>query len=251
MKFCTCVLVGVFSLMTTMARAETLVVFGDEAYAPIIYLVEGKPKGILPAIFNRLEALTGDKYELQLSPWKRCYELALRGAGGITNISYNEERAKLFDFSKPIYDDDIQIVTLASRTFTYNKLADLTGKLIGGLKDAAYGDEVDKAIAAGLFTMDRDYSQTGRLLKLLAGRQDAVFVGNGQIGFDIIINSSDDLRKNRDKFAVLSAPLTRDPLHLAFLKSLNKRAALERFDAALAKLKKGGEFAEITAAATR
>lgn len=240
-----------FACSGIAVNAELLVVFGDESYPPVIHLRDGKPAGILPAIFTRIETLTGDKYDLRLTPWKRAYEQALRGEGGVTNISFNEERDKIFDFSKPIYDDDIQIVTLKDRSFPYSSLADLKGKVVGGLNGAAYGADVDKAIAAGLFTIERDFSQVGRLRKLLAGRQDAAFVGNGQIGFNLIIDSSDELRAQRDKFVILPTPLARDPLHLAFAKSMNKRAALERFDAALDKLRKSGELKKLAAEASR
>ena len=227
------------------SQAETLVVMGDHAYAPVIYSQNGKAAGLLPAILARASALTGDHYDLRLSPWKRAYELAARGEGGVVGVSFNQERAKSFDFSRPLYDDDIQIVTLKGKTFPYAKLEDLKGKTIGGVNGASYGDDVDKAIANGLFVVDRDVGQAGRLRKLLAGRLDAAFIGNGLAGFDGIVSSEEELRKNRAQFVVLPTPLTRDPLHLAFPKSLNKREALNRFDAALEKLKQSGELKKL------
>lgn len=227
------------------SQAETLVVMGDHAYAPVIYTQNGKAAGLLPAILARASALTGDHYDLRLSPWKRAYELAARGEGGVVGVSFNQERAKSFDFSRPLYDDDIQIVTLKGKTFPYAKLEDLKGKTIGGVNGASYGDDVDKAIANGLFVVDRDVGQAGRLRKLLAGRLDAAFIGNGLAGFDGIVSSEEELRKNRAQFVVLPTPLTRDPLHLAFPKSLNKREALNRFDAALEKLKQSGELKKL------
>lgn len=228
------------------AQAETLVVLGDDTYSPVVYSDHGKPAGILPAILERVSALTGDHYEVRLSPWKRAYELALRAEGGVVGVSFNSERAKVFDFSKPIYDDDIQIVTLKNKTFAYTKLDDLKGKVIGGISGASYGEVVDKAVAAGLFTVERDVGAAGRLRKLLAGRLDAAFIGNGSFGLDDVINSQDELRSNRGQFVALPTPLTRDPLHLAFAKTMNKRAALDRFDAALEKLRKTGELKKLT-----
>lgn len=225
-----------------VSQAETLVVLGDHAYAPVIYSQNGKPAGLLPAILERASALTGDHYELRLSPWKRAYELAARGEGGVVGVSFNQERARQFDFSKPIYDDDIHIVTLKTKTFPYAKLEDLKGKAIGGISGASYGDEVDAAIASGVFSVDRDVGQAGRLRKLLAGRLDAAFIGNGLAGFDGVVSSEDELRNNRAQFVVLPTPLTRDPLHLAFPKSMNKRDALNRFDAALEKMRQSGEW---------
>jgi polar amino acid transport system substrate-binding protein len=232
-----------------LLQAETLVVFGDDSYFPVVHLKDGKPAGVLPAILARAQALTGDTYVLKLSPWKRAYELAVRAEGGVLGVSFNQERAKSFDFSKSIFDDDIQIVTLQSRTFAFTKLDDLKGKVIGGVLGASYGEAVDHAIAEGLFTVERDVGQSGRLRKLLAGRLDAAFIGNGNAGFAGVVDSVAELRTRRSEFAILPKPLTRDPLHLAFAKSMNKRAALTRFDAALEKLKKSGELKTTIAAA--
>ena len=235
------------SVVSAQIRAETLLVYGDDSYFPVVHQKGGQPVGVLPAILKAAQALTGDTYVLQLSPWKRAYELAARAEGGVVGVSFNTERAKTFDFSKPIYDDDIQIVTLKSHPMVFNTLEDLKGKVIGGVLGASYGEEVDKAIADGLFTVDRDVGQPGRLRKLLAQRLDAAFVGNGAAGFDGVVNSSEELRTNRDKFLVLSKPLTRDPLHLAFSKSMNKQAALARFDTAVEKMRKSGQLKRLAA----
>ena len=233
----------------TVLQAETLVVFGDDSYSPVVHLKDGKPAGVLPAVLARAELLTGDTYVVKLSPWKRAYALAVRAEGGVLGVSFNQERAKNFDFSKPIFDDDIQIVTLKSHIFAFGKLEDLKGKVIGGVLGASYGEEVDQAIADGLFTVERDVGQSGRLRKLLAGRLDAAFIGNGNAGFSGVVDSVAELRAHRNEFSVLPKPLARDPLHLAFPKAMNKREALARFDAALEKLKKNGQLQSTIAAA--
>ena len=234
-----------------VAKAETLEILGDDAYTPVIFSSNGKPDGVLARILARVEILTGDHYDIRLAPWKRTYELALRGEGGVIGLSMTEERSNLFDYSTAIYDDNIQVVTLKSRQFRFSKLDDLKGKVIGGVNGASYGDEVDRAIESGLFTMDRDVSQAGRLRKLLAGRLDAAFIGNGQAGFEAVLSGVDELMAHRNDFAILPRPLTRDPLHLAFAKSLGKREALERFDAAIEKMRKSGELKSIISSALK
>lgn len=231
-----------FLTYAVTGHSENLVIFGDDAYSPVLYLKNGKPAGVIVDLMVRMESLTGDHYDLQLSPWKRAYELATRGEGGVIGISYTEERSSLFDYSLPIYDDNIQIVTLKENTFPYQTLKDLAGKVVGGVNGASYGNEVDTAIANGLFSVDRDIGQAGRLRKLLAGRLDAAFIGNGLAGFNSVIDSNKELQDNRDRFAILPVPLTRDPLHLAFAKNMKKQAALERFDKALKTLSTSGEL---------
>jgi ABC-type amino acid transport substrate-binding protein len=239
--------VGIAAMLFANAHAEDLIVLGDDAYAPVVYLKDGKPAGLLPAILKAAAKYTGDNYDIRLSPWRRAYEFALRGDGGLVGVSWTTEREKLLDFSKPFYDDNIQIVTLKTNTFSYSKLEDLKGKVIGGINGASYGEEVDRFIAAGLVTVQRDVGQSGRLRKLLAGRLDAAFVGNGKAGFEAAIESADELRLNRDKFLVLPTPLTRDPLHLAFPKQMNQRAAVERFDKAVEKMRQNGELQALAA----
>jgi ABC-type amino acid transport substrate-binding protein len=229
-------------LALSSAKAEILTVFGDDAYLPIIYSENGIPMGILPAILARAAKLSGDEYVIKLSPWKRAYELALRGEGGLVGVSVNQERVMHFDFSKSIYDDNIQIVTLKGKQFSFTKLEDLKGKTIGGVNGASYGEDVDQAIAKGLFIVERDVGQAGRLRKLLAGRLDAAFIGNGKAGFDAIVDSQAELRNYKAQFVVLPQPLTRDPLHLAFPKSMGKEPAIERFNAAIDQLRRSGEL---------
>lgn len=221
------------------AAAETLLIFGDDAYAPVLYQRPGGvPEGVLVQTLRRAERITGDHYDLQLMPWKRAYELARRGDGGLIGVSYTQERAAIFDYSHPMYDDDIRIVTLKGREFTFGEIGDLKGKLLGGVRGASYGEQVDSAIAAGLIRVDRDIGQVSRLRKVLAGRLDAALIGNGQAGLEAVIVSHPELLANRDRFSVLGKPLARDPLHLAFPKQLGKTEALARFNDALEKLGK-------------
>jgi ABC-type amino acid transport substrate-binding protein len=237
-------LIAALLLMLTSipALAEKLLIYGDDAYAPVVFLKQGQAAGILPSLFARLSKITGDSYELVLVPWKRALQEAGRGQGGITGISWNSERAKLFDFSEPIYDDDIQLVVLNDTRMVFTELKDLQGKTLGGLAGASYGDEVDKAIEAGLFRVDRDPSQIARLKKLLLGRVDIAIVGNGLAGFEQLLAADAHLSANRDKFRVLPRPLVRDPLHLAFAKTMHMKPALERFDKALLAFKGSEEY---------
>jgi polar amino acid transport system substrate-binding protein len=240
-----CFLALVSCLLCGAVQAESLVLMGDGTYPPISYLRDGKVVGVLPAILRGVEKLTGDQYVLQVGPWQRAYALGVRGEVGNYQLSFTQERAALFDYSKPYFNDDIQIVTLKDHSFPFTTVQDLKGKLIGGVSGASYGQEVDQAIAQGLFKVDRDVGQVGRLRKLLAGRLDAAFIGNGHAGVELLFASNGELRSQRDRFVILPVPVARDPLHLAFAKSMNKRAALDRFDAAIVQLQKSGELARI------
>jgi ABC-type amino acid transport substrate-binding protein len=231
-----------FLLCSSMAAAEELLVFGGDGFGPFAYLKDGKADGIMPKMLRRAGEISGDTYDIQLMPWKRAYLKAEKGEGGIFGLSYTPDRVKLFDYSQSMYDNDVKIVTLASNTFSFKRLADLKGKAMGGLHGVSYGEEVDAAVANGVFTVERDSQTDSRLLKLLYGRIDAALVDGGQVGLDNAFASNDEVRKNFAKFVVLPTALVHDPLHLAFPKNLGKRAAIERFNAALSKMRKSGEM---------
>ncbi len=220
--------------------AEKLTIYGDDSYLPVIYAdkVKARPAGFLVDLLKRAEAYSGDEYEVEVMPWKRAYEMARRGQAGLIGVSRTSERAALFDFSRPVYNDDIHLVVLKGKEFPFTQLSDLRGKLVGGVNGASYGDVVDKAINEGLFKMDRDVGQTSRLRKLLIGRLDAALIGNGVAGFEQVLASHPELVVHRDELVLLPVPVTRDPLHLAFAKDMNKSAAIARFDAAIARVQR-------------
>jgi ABC-type amino acid transport substrate-binding protein len=236
---CACV------LFCMNANAENLVIYGDNSYPPIIYLDHDQTAGILPAIFARLEKDTGDTYELRLLPWKRALKNAQNSYGGITNISRNKAREKLYDFSQPIYDDDISLVVLKGHEFDFKSLKDLQGKKLGGLSGASYGEDVDQAISNGELDVERENGEQSRLLKLLAGRIDVAIIGNGIAGLEVILASDPRLKASRSQFVLLPKPLVRDPLYLAFSKAMNMKPALERFNKALLALKHTDEYQQL------
>lgn len=235
----------VLALVCVPAFTESLQVFGDEAYAPVIWNDQGTPRGILPAVLRRIEDLTGDRFPLTLAPWRRAYVSGESGLGGVIGLSSTDERRKIFDYSRPIYHDDIQIIVRKGQDFPFRSLADLRGKTFGGVLGASYGQTVDEAIKSGLFTVDRDGGQVSRMKKLLAGRLDGAFIGNGQLGLILVMAGDPVLAAASNDIVALPRPLVDDPLSLGVPKSLRAGALLDRFDRALESLRASGELGRI------
>lgn len=222
----------------TSAYAADVKIYGDDNYQPVIFRdADGKPKGVLVDVLNQVQRTTGIPINLELLPWKRAYVSAERGFGGVIGLSKNAARLAIFDYSDPIYEDSIMVVVLKGKEFPFTKLEDLKGKLIGTQLGASFGTDVDAAIAAGTITVDNENNHIARMKKLLIGRIDAAFIGNGKAGLDGLIQSDPELRDNKAKFAVLPMPLTRDELYLGFKKSMNMTSYLAEFNHALADAK--------------
>lgn len=235
-------------LCSAYARAETLVVFGGDSFAPTTYLDQGKPAGSLVDILQKVSAKTGDVYEIHLFPWKRAFDHAQRGEGAIVGLSLTPQRQAAFDFSEPLMFNELQLVVRRGQEFNFHQLGDLQGRIVGGGSGVSYGAEVDAAIAKGLFVFVTDTDASARLQKLLLGNLDVAIVGHGMAGLDTLINSQPRLVARRAEFSVLPRPLVRDPLYLAAAKSLQKRALIERLNRALAELQRSGAVAPVRSA---
>jgi ABC-type amino acid transport substrate-binding protein len=223
-------------------RGETMVVVGGDNFAPTTYLNHGVPAGTLVDILNRVSKKTGDVYEIRLFPWTRAYELATRGESAILGISITPQRLQTFDFSDPLYYNELQLVVAKGKAFPFTRLQDLKGRSLGGGLGVSYGADVDAALTAGLFTLERDTDASIRLQKVLSGQLDAAIIGHGMPGLDSIVKGHPRLRSRQEELAVLPRPLDRNPLYLATAKSMQKRELLERFNKALAELQRSGEL---------
>ncbi len=223
--------------------AEELVVYSGESFQPQIYLLNGKPAGVIPALLKRLERDTGDQYRLILLPWKRAINEASEGKGGIASFSLTQERARSFDYSDPMLDNPIHITVLKSRASEFRSLDDLKGKILGIPLGTSFSGEMDQEIARGVYLFDPDSNSISRIKKLLYRRIDAALMGELAIRQSIMMDPS--LAGTADQFLTLPFPFEHDWEYLAFPKTLHKLDALQRFNRALAALKKSGEYQKI------
>ena len=221
-------------------RAETLQVFGGDTFAPTTYIVNGEPAGALVDILKKVSEKTGDSYQVRLQPWTRAYDQAVRGEGAIVGLSMTPARLELFDFSEPMYYNELQLIVAKGNEFPFKRLDDLKGRTIGGGMGVSYGVEADNAIEAGLFTLERDTDATLRLQKVLAGQLQAAIIGHGDAGLDYLVANHPRLQGRRDDLRALPKPLDINPLYFAVKKTLQKRDVIDRFNKALQELRRSG-----------
>ena len=219
----------------TVCFSAEILVLGDESYAPIISQQPNGPSGVLVDVLRFASTDMHRQIDIRLYPWKRAYELSLKQGTGLVGISYTAERAKLFDFSDPIYNDNINIVVMRGHEFPFVYPSDLRGKRVGGQVGASYGESTDQALAAAHVDVERDFSQVARLRKLVAGHLDCAIVGNGTFGLQSVIASDPELRLHEREFVILVTPLTKDALFLAFPKSAQQTRFLTEFNRSLAR----------------
>ena len=226
-------------------HAETVTIFGSDAYIPYSYLEGEHVRGIFPALLGRLEAETGDHYQVKLLPWNRALTSMQSGLGGIMALSWTIERAETIDYSVPLYDDETVLVVLKGHEFDFVKIEDLRGKTLGIGNGSSYGEVVDKAINTKLFNIDRDNAPATRLNKLFAGRFDAAIMGTGRIGVKMLIDTDKNLQSHADQFIILPNPITKNPLSIGFSKFMGTSDVINRLNSAYRKLRKEGKLKDI------
>ena len=228
------------------STAEPIVIFGNSTKPPKSWLDEGHPKGILVDILREVERRTGLVFDIRLMPWKRAYMNALDGRGGIFGLSRNRERLSLFDFSEVQYVEELRLVVMDDKVFSYRTMEDLRGKVLGVTRGASYGDAFDRA-KGKIFTPSEDSSPVCRLRMLLAGRIDAALIGPGEAALHFNLTQDKKLAEHRDRFVMLDTPFARDDNYIGFAKSMRRTETLGRINRALREMQRDGAIERIEA----
>lgn len=225
-------IVLVFALAVPCRAQESVIIFGNSMKPPKTWSENGTPKGIMVDILREIEKRTDITFDIRLFPWARAYCYAKEGRGGVYGFSKTTERLKLFDYSDPIFNENILLVTLKGKEFPFESLSDLKGKTIGVTRGARWGDAYAKAMQT-IFTPNFTSNPEVRLRMLLAGRIDAAVVGPGKAGLLHIFETDPFLKANADKFVFLKKPLVADPNHIGFLKTMKKAELIKKINMAI------------------
>jgi polar amino acid transport system substrate-binding protein len=223
--------------------AKSILVTGNAFKEPKIWVDESQAKGILVDIMRQAGAKIEVKFEFSLTSWARAFEAATKENIGIVGISITEERLKIFDYSVPIYYDEVILVVKRGHNFPYTKHEDLTGKLIGACKGCSFGRDFEKI--SRNFKIYSDNNNAHRLRLLKSGRIDAGIFSPGVRSLKLALEGANDPSLTSDQFTVLKKPLTRDSNHLAFSKAQNKREFLAEFNKAIEELYQSGAIKQI------
>lgn len=207
-------------------QSHVVRIVGNEFKEPKIYMNNGQAVGVLVDILRYIESKSDIEFDIKLYPWKRAYEKAKNAEAAIVGLSMTKERLEIFDYTDPIYYDEVVLVVLKGQEFKFDDIEDLKGKIIGGTAGASYGDEYNYG-AEHVFKLDPAGTYPQKLLKLLNGHLDAVAVSPGRYALDAIINEDQRLIASKHKFSILPKPLARDPNYIGFAKKNEQKKYLK------------------------
>ncbi|MBI3898950.1 MAG: transporter substrate-binding domain-containing protein [Gammaproteobacteria bacterium] len=204
----------------------------DDANPPFMFMRQGKSAGLYPtlmaAVFHEMRV----EVDIESKPWRRALAEIEASTAGVGGIYKNSERIKKFDYSDPLFTERMNVYVVAYRDFPFSGLNDLMKKRVGVIRGWSYGNEFDEARRSGAVIPNEVSDDKQNFQKLNMGRVDAVL--SIEQSANALIKSYPNLR--------LAGTLAENPTYLAFNKSAHMEAFLARFNEALARLKKSGEF---------
>jgi polar amino acid transport system substrate-binding protein len=235
-------------LLASGVGAVDIAVFSGDGSPPKMYVQQGKNRGILIDILQYADQhLHNDSLQLALYPWARAYLQASSGDGGIVGLSWTQRRDDLFDYSDPLFFDEVVVVVRKGGEFPFKTLSDLHGRRVGIVRGASYGEAFERARDTGVLAVDEDNGASNRLNKLVAGRLDCALFNVGKAGFEETLRIHKEFLPFKDTLVVLPIPLRSDPNFLAFPKSMNMRPWLTEFNQIIKKGYARGDIPKIIA----
>jgi polar amino acid transport system substrate-binding protein len=202
----------------------------DDGNPPFMYASGGKAAGLYPALLRAVFEAMHMPLALDAKPWRRALSELDTGAAGVGGIYKTEVRALKYDYSEPLFVEQIVVCDNSRKPVGFKALPDLYGKRIGLLNGWSYGDTFDQVRKAGRLIGEEVRTDALNFAKLQLGRLDAVL---------IIKEAAAVLLKDGSYPEVQCAaePLVQNPTYLAFHKSAHRQELLQAFDKALRTLK--------------
>jgi polar amino acid transport system substrate-binding protein len=206
----------------------------DAQNAPFMYADGERAAGLYPALLQAAFDRIGVPVRIDALPWSRALVALDQAELGVGGIYKNSERVQKYDYSAPIFVEKLVLYVRRDRPLAFAAVPDLAGLRIGVIRGWSYGDAFDTARRAGRLEAEEVASDAQNFSKLAQKRLDAI-VAVEQAGSALLASG------HYPSVVALATPLAVNPTHLAFHRSANKRALLERFDRALDAMRRSGE----------
>ncbi|WP_252371745.1 transporter substrate-binding domain-containing protein [Pseudoalteromonas sp. S558] len=148
------------------------------------FLSESLPyKGVIAHLITDVFAQANIEVSFTFLPWPRAYHDTLNNKYAATAVwMFEKDRARHYLYSEAVLNERFVFFYQKQRQFSWYKLSDLKGLLLGGGLGYSYGKKFDKAIEEGLFEISRVSTTEQNFQRLVMGRIDA-FAEEQNVGY--------------------------------------------------------------------
>ena len=240
-KIIFCILAMIFFHSTVLgSECKRITINGSDAWIPVSYREDARYIGIIPSIVNEIFTKMNIEIEVRdIKPWKRIlFDLKSGKIDLLTGAYFNEERAKIYQYTDALMEEEIRVFVKKGREFPLAGLADLKGKKgvlpLGG----SYGQEFDDYAKTHLTIFQSQKAE--RILKMLKINRVDYAVWSYFDGLGNIKTYADIAT-----LVVLPHPLVRNGVHAMFSKNSPCLSKVKEFNQRLAQMKEKGEIQKI------
>lgn len=209
---------------------------------------------VFTAFFNYLEEQLKLHFSYTQYPWARAMEATERGEGILFGVYKTKERERQLLFSEPIFADSIWLVMRCDKSFQFNQIQDLKGKIISMHAGSSVSDEFDQGINT-IFKVEYSITDVnGMYLKLAQKRMDAFIFYETSVGeleedlkrYNATLTNSIQDNKNQGTplFCKANKPLAKVYNYFAISKKMDN-TILERINKVILTAKKNGDLDKI------
>ncbi len=226
-------------IVPCVAAGQSLTIVSDP-YPPLGYVKDGEIVGVTVDLIKLLLQKTGIEGKFVMYPWARAYKMAQKEKDiMIYQLTYTEERARLFQLVGPIVGDTDCLWKLKSRKdIVLHDLEDAKRYRIGVVR----GYFVHTYLLQNGFEEGKNlepvHDDDLNIQKLLSGRIDMMFLA--ELVFNYRVK---ELGYNRDDFDK-ALPVISNQGYLGFSRQISPDV-VKRFEEALEAIKKDGSYARI------
>ncbi|SDG41451.1 amino acid ABC transporter substrate-binding protein, PAAT family [Limimonas halophila] len=196
----------------------------------------GASTHIVRAAFQR----AGYDPEITVMPWSRALAMTKRGHyDALANVWHREHRTEFFAYAGVLATNRLVFVKPAGSGFTYQRLADLRGKLVGTVRDYSYPKPFLQAESFHRHPVET----LRRALVLTARGRFDLAIGDALV-VQHTINT--ELPTFGRTLSLTERALAKDPMHLVVSRKIPDHAEIvRRFNAALTRMRADGTRTEI------
>ena len=210
-------------------------------WPPYEFSVRGAPHGLDIELARAAVLAMKAEPDFHFYPWKRVLLLAQRQeVDGILSVRHTPERQQFLVFPREHLSVSENVVFVRKgEERALPTVASLAGQTLGVTAGYSYGEEFDAMVASGAIKADESLTEEQGMRKLLAGRY-AMLVCDLQAGWYLAQTMG-----ATEQIAVLPLRVSAVKNYLGFVRNAGGLARAHRFDAAVASLKKTGDWQRI------
>ncbi|MFV1984926.1 MAG: substrate-binding periplasmic protein [Thiohalomonadales bacterium] len=228
-----------FLILTTNVTAETKLQVATSRWSP--YVDEKLPNsGIAMDIVTSVFKKAGYELEVSYEKWPRTLEGTKIGIyDAVATAWYSQERGKSFVYTDSYLDNVLKLLVHSDSGMQFNSYFDLQGRLVGIVKDYAYGGEFSKAKNFMRLQANHVVQNIDRVLK----KQIDATIADERV---LIYKINTLLTTSKNSFKILPNPVSVNTLHVAVSRANPKyKEIVSAFNKALATMKKDGSYLKI------